>query len=162
MNWGGGPPLDLPLRSEHFWCCCFYQLTLLIVSKSTFLRNSFRYTIWVSNRLDPDHAWQNVRSDLDPYCLSRAWSESNLFAKVMSRQSECQTDWIQIRPDKILGLIWIQSVCKGHEQTTLVGNEFKKTQIFFLWRLPTYVLVGNKEKIFLIMYYYLKACKLLS
>ena len=32
---------------------------------------------------------------------------------------ECQTDRIQIRPDKLSGLIWVQSVCKGYEQTTL-------------------------------------------
>ena len=28
-------------------------------------------TIWVSNRLDPDQAWQNVRPDLVPNCLQR-------------------------------------------------------------------------------------------
>ena len=34
--------------------------------------------------------------------------------------SECQTDWIQIRLDILLCLIWVQSVCKGYQQTTLV------------------------------------------
>ena len=37
--------------------------------------------------------------------------------------SECQTDWIQIRPDVLSGLIWVQSVCKCYERTTLVGNK---------------------------------------
>ena len=39
--------------------------------------------------------------------------------------SECQTIWIQIRPNKILGLIWAQSVCKGyHQQTPLADKQF--------------------------------------
>ena len=38
----------------------------------------------------------------------------------------CQTDWVQIRPDVLSGLIWVQSVCKGYEQTTLVDNELIK------------------------------------
>ena len=37
-----------------------------------------------------------------------------LFLKSLSGiPSECQIDWIQIRPDILSGLIWIQSVCKG-------------------------------------------------
>ena len=42
------------------------------------------------------------------------------FLKIISGiPSECQTDWIQIRLDMLLGLIWVQSVCKGYQQTTL-------------------------------------------
>ena len=37
--------------------------------------------------------------------------------------SECQTDWIQI---KMSGLIWVQSVCKGYEQTPQERNELTK------------------------------------
>ena len=37
--------------------------------------------------------------------------------------SECQTDWIQIRPDILSGLNWVQSEYKDYQQTTLVGNE---------------------------------------
>ena len=37
------------------------------------------------------------------------------------KPSECQTVWIQIRPEVLSGLIWIQIVCKGYQQTTLVG-----------------------------------------
>ena len=40
-------------------------------SKSTFLKNSSRNTIWVSNRLDPDQARHFVRTDLGPNCLQR-------------------------------------------------------------------------------------------
>ena len=41
--------------------------------------------------------------------------------------SECQTVWIQIRPDILSGLIWVQAVCKGYQQTKyspLVEKEF--------------------------------------
>ena len=36
---------------------------------------------------------------------------------------ECQTDWNQIRPDFLSGLILVQSVCKGYEQTAIVDKE---------------------------------------
>ena len=46
------------------------------------------------------------------------------FWKIISQiPSECQTYWIQIRPKIESGLIWIQTVCKGYKQTTLVGKE---------------------------------------
>ena len=44
--------------------------------------------------------------------------------------SECQTIWIQIRPDILLGLIWVQTVCKGYQQMTLEGKELKASSIF--------------------------------
>ena len=36
---------------------------------------------------------------------------------------QCQTDWIQIRPDILSGLIWVQSVCIGYQQMTPEGNK---------------------------------------
>ena len=36
--------------------------------------------------------------------------------------SECQTIWIQIRPNILSVLIWVQTVCKGYQQTTQVGK----------------------------------------
>ena len=48
----------------------------------------------------------------------------DFFRKILSRiLSEFQTDWIQIRPDVLQGLIWVQSVCKGYEQTALEDND---------------------------------------
>ena len=40
-------------------------------------------------------------------------------------QEYCPTVWIQIRHDILLGLIWVQIVCKGYPQRTLVGKELK-------------------------------------
>ena len=43
------------------------------------------------------------------------------FRKILSGiPSEYQTDLIRIRPDILSGLIWVQSVCKGYEQTSLL------------------------------------------
>ena len=112
---------------------------LLIFSKSTFTKNSFRNTIWVSNRLDPDQVRHFVGHDLGPNCLQRFcpleivhaflssadFFQNQLFQKILSGiPSECQTDWIQIRSDILSGMIWVQTVCKCYEQTTLVDNEF--------------------------------------
>ena len=39
------------------------------------------------------------------------------FRKFLSGMlSECQTVWTQIRPDFLLGLIWVQTVCNGYQQ----------------------------------------------
>ena len=35
----------------------------------------------------------------------------------------CQTVWIQIRSDVLSGMIWVQTVCKGYQQTTLVDKK---------------------------------------
>ena len=40
---------------------------------------------------------------------------------------ECQAVWIQIMPDILSSLIWVQIVCKGNQQTTLVSKEFMTT-----------------------------------
>ena len=46
----------------------------------------------------------------------------NVFEKNLSGiPSESQTVWVQIRPNVMSGLIWIQTACKGYQQTTLVG-----------------------------------------
>ena len=40
---------------------------------------------------------------------------------------ECQAVWILNTPDVLSGLIWVQIVCKGNQQTTLVSKEFMTT-----------------------------------
>ena len=40
---------------------------------------------------------------------------------------ESRAVWIQIMPDDLSGLIWIQIICKGYQQTTLVSNKFMTT-----------------------------------
>ena len=58
------------------------------------------------------------------FLSSADFFQNQLFRKILSGiPSECQTDLIQIRPNILSGLIWVQSVCKGYQQTTLVGKE---------------------------------------
>ena len=42
--------------------------------------------------------------------------------------SECQTLLTLIRPDDSLGLIWVQTVCQGYQQMTLVDKELMELQ----------------------------------
>ena len=61
---------------------------------------------------------------------------SALWMQDFSIPSGCQTVWIQIRPDILLGLIWVQTVCKGYissqQKSSLVGKELN-TKHFFLY-----------------------------
>ena len=50
--------------------------------------------------------------------------QNKLFRKILSGiPSECQTVWIQIRPNILSGLIWVQTVCKDYQQMTQRGKE---------------------------------------
>ena len=60
---------QLTLRLLGIFCMLFCRL--MNFPKSTFLKNSFRNTISVSNSLDPDQARHFVRPDLGPKCLQR-------------------------------------------------------------------------------------------
>ena len=58
------------------------------------------------------------------FLLSADFFQNELFPKILSViQSVCQTVWIQISPDILSGLIWVQTVCKGYQQTTLGVKE---------------------------------------
>ena len=53
------------------------------------------------------------------FCCLQNLLKINFFEKFFG----CQTVRIQIRPDILLGLIWVQIVCKGYQQATLEGKE---------------------------------------
>ena len=78
--------------------------------------------------------------------------QNQLFQKVTSGlPSECQTVWTQIRPDILSGLIWVQTVCKGYQQTTQVGKELKEKlkENIIIW-LPISVKLNiSKSNIYL-------------
>ena len=47
--------------------------------------------------------------------------QNQFLKKKYSRiQSKWQTSWFKIGPDALSGLIWVQSVWKGYQQTTQV------------------------------------------
>ena len=58
--------------------------------------------------------------EIFPAFLSSAdFFEINFFGKFFTGiQAECKIVWIQIRPDILSGLIWVQTICKIYQQTT--------------------------------------------
>ena len=46
-----------------------------------------------------------------------------IFLIFFQEYHQCHTVWIQIRSTILLGLIWVQTVCKCYHQMTLVGKE---------------------------------------
>ena len=67
------------------------------------------------------------------FLLSADLFQNQFFRKILSGiPSECQTVWIQIRPDIVSGLLCVQTVCKGFQQMTLhvVGKELN---MYFGW-----------------------------
>ena len=66
-------------------------------------------------------------------CRLLTFFQNLLFQKVLSGTlSQCQTVWIQIKTVILLILIWIQTVCKGYQQTTKVaaGKERAKDYLY--------------------------------
>ena len=43
--------------------------------------------------------------------------------------SECQTVLIQIPPEVLSGLIWVQTICKGYQQMTKVATSGERVKV---------------------------------
>ena len=70
--------------------------------------------------------------------------------------SLCQTVWIQIRPDKMSGLIWVQTDCISYQQTTLTSNfsevtGFKRIKFAFLSTIFSITLIDAHVKAWKLM-----------
>ena len=60
------------------------------------------------------------------FCCLPIFFQNELFRKILSgKPSECQAAWIQLMPYIMSGLIWVQTVCKGYQQVTLLDKELK-------------------------------------
>ena len=69
-----------------------------------------------------------ILSSADIFFQNQFVSCCCFFGNDISGISEvCQAVWIQIIPDVLSGLFWVQIVCKGNQQTTLVSKEFMTT-----------------------------------
>ena len=116
-------------RSSSFWvfqpwssnwiCSCIF---------SNWLRFD-NFLIWFPN---PSH-WMNFKYLCSPgefflffFFLSSAdFFQNQFFRKILSGiRSECQTVWIQIRPDILSGLVWVHTVYKSYQKTTLGDKEY--------------------------------------
>ena len=66
------------------------------------------------------------------YTLYYCAKFNSLNSGFFSLPSGCQTVWIQIRPDILSGLIWVQTVCKRYQQMIKVaasGKELNTEQL---------------------------------
>ena len=71
--------------------------------------------------------------------LSADFYQNYPFQKILAWiPSVCQTVWNQIRPDKLSSLIWVQTVYKGYQQTTVgVVSCIKITVV--MWQLSPWL-----------------------
>ena len=64
--------------------------------------------------------------NVSPFLLSTVFFQNQLFRKFLSgKPSGCQTACIKIMHDIMSGMVWVQTVCKGYQQVTLVDKELK-------------------------------------
>ena len=99
--------------------CKIYKHTILhsILSSTDFL---FKINYFACTFI----CWFFSKSTISLSHSSADFFQNQLFRKTLSGiPSECQTVWIQIKPGILLGLIWVQTVCKCYQQTTPVGKE---------------------------------------
>ena len=79
------------------------------------------------------------------FLSSADFFQNQLFRKNLSGiPSEWQTVWIQIRPNILSGLIWVQTVCKGYKHMTLVDkklSDVKLPEVQETWEPPPLLLL---------------------
>ena len=86
-------------------------------------------------------------------------SSADFIQRIISRiQSECQTVWIQIKTNILLVLIWVQTVCKGCQQTTKSPLAWKELNVWNYW--PLFIeIIKLYNTVYVIMgRHYAKAC----
>ena len=133
------PFLDSTLSDELTWsrcltsldcCSCWYAFPCLL----HVIRALFIICTFISiNLLKDYHLGLNLcmLGNFSCFFVVCRLFQDQLFRKILSgTPSECQTVWTQIRPDKMSGLIWVQTVCKSYQQMTLVGKELKPCFLF--------------------------------
>ena len=71
------------------------------------------------------------------FCLLQTFFQNKPLKNLSGTLSECQTVWIQIRPDVMSDLIWVQIVCKDYQQTTTFAAGSQRVHVcsIFLWEI---------------------------
>ena len=95
--------------SINFWIfkyCFYYSFTHYYCAIFILRMLDFFNTIWVSNSLDPDQAQHFVEPDLGPNCLQGLSADT-----------------------KMSGWLWVQTVCKGYQQTTKEDKELNTQKL---------------------------------
>ena len=107
------------LGNLHVFVVCW------LFSKLKFSKNSFRSTMTLCTL----HSFRNQSTlklvacwvIFTRFMSSADYFQSQHFRTILSRKpSECQIAWIQIRPDILSGLIWVQTtcICENYQQRT--------------------------------------------
>ena len=128
INWCRNPKFGvvIPLGMAE-WCIQFWVILTLTLTSGFISRFFLLYYSYLSSNVScarpiPLGAFVTcLWHFLFVFFLSSAdLFQNQLFRKIWSGiWSEYQTYWILIRPDILLGLIWLQTVCKDDQQTTL-------------------------------------------
>ena len=97
---------------------------------------------------------------LHAFLLSAEFLKLLLSENLSGTSSKCQTDWIQIRHDILSCLIWVQTVCKDHQQTEKCHQQVKSlchtkvsnylirmifSQLYF--KFVTFKLMGSRDHV---------------
>ena len=94
----------------------------MLQKKTWLLKNFFRNIIIVSSSLDADQARHKVRPDLGLNCLQKEKKQkkttTTLVLKTSINTFRLSNNCILIRSHTMLGLIWVQAICKNYQQTT--------------------------------------------
>ena len=62
------------------------------------------------------------------YCHLLTFFQINFFKKIFQEHYQ---NWVQIRTDIMSVLIWVQTVCKGYQQTTKVATNRKRVSLTY-------------------------------
>ena len=72
----------------------------------------------------------------------------NIIRKNSFRNTLCQMVWIQIRTNVLLGLIWVQTVCKGYLQLAKISASKELINYLFCFHMSNcihyYIMLENK------------------
>ena len=97
------------------------------------------------------HVRKRLLNSLRPWDIFHViLSSADFFQNQLFRKFfQCQTDWIQIRPDILSGLIWAQTVCISYQQTLLIAPAkffifFCRLLIFSKNYFRNYIRVSNR------------------
>ena len=86
-------------------------------------QKAMRWTYWGVSFVNSLHAGKFFKI----FVRLLIFFEINFFEKFLQELPlECQTVWIQNRPDVLSGLIWVQTVCEGNQQPKLVGKDLRQ------------------------------------
>ena len=117
VGWGGGERVGLsrcPILPDQ----CVFKISLTLV---------ISFTVIISDGIS------NLWDFFPAFLLHADLIKNQLFFLILSEYHQCQTVWIQIRPNRtLLGLIWVQTVCNSYQQK-LLGD--KEPTILYLWLL---------------------------